>query len=474
MSPPVNKSDPIHIIGATSVEGAAVAQFFLKHGFSKLTAHDTAPAAEFQTRLWNNHPFLTEEEKIKLYQTLRFSPIEFRFASQYLNDLHRAKWVFATQNWRNCPANFPHLWHWHRTKGPVQTMVDLYFAFCPAPIIAITGTNGKTTTTNLLHSILSQERKTYISGNDFTHPQILPQITSLTSKDFLILEISNRQLMDFQHAPDIAILTNITQDHLQEHPSFQDYIQTKLRLIQHQSKAQIAVLNETLPFPQKLPPTQAKVYTFGWSHNANFSVENHWIVQRSPKTAQIAPCHHLALRGKHNLENTLAATAAAYLAGVHPNSIAQGLKSFQGVKNRLQLVRQIEGIQFYNDLAATSPAATKAALQTLQRPVILIAGGYPKGADYFPLAKEISQHAKLLILLESPLKDILLQLPISTPISVASTLREALTIAYQNAQNGDKILFSPSAAGAYQQFVQKEGGFIRMVKKLKRKQKWAS
>lgn len=280
----------------------------------------------------------------------------------------------------------------------ITSSTKLFFKLSKAKIIGVTGTKGKGTTTTLINKIINQSgQKSYIAGNIGT--PALNLLDKLTEKDWVCLELSSFQLQDLDASPHIAVLLNITSEHLDIHQSTQEYQQAKTNLIAHQKETDKVVINadyDTTKDFSKLTP--AKTYYFSRQKKvAGCYVENNQITLNiGNKITAIGHADQLLLRGAHNRENVTAAIAAAFLAGADINSIKEAVFSFKGLKHRLQLIKEVNEVTFYNDSFSTTPETAIAALRSFDKPMTIILGGSSKGSDYTKLAEEINKTHNLI------------------------------------------------------------------------------
>ena len=433
------KSRDVHIAGASSAEGFAIIDFLASLGFTRITAHDTASPDDLRRSFDISHVSLQPAERaVQLDRLLNTLPITRHFGPDYLTDIEHADLIFATQNWfahdRNQPIRIA------RDGGiPVRFLIQLYFNLAAAPIAAVTGTNGKTTVSNLLHHIISRsDIPVLMSGNDRYHPQVLNRLDSLPKTGCLVLEVSNRQLKELERGPHIGIITNIEPDHIEDHGSFEAYIDAKARLFELQSSTDFALINIDNPTAATLiSRAKSRVVPFSTQAvpNPDFSagIRNKTaIFMRDGEAFPLFDATDLRIPGPHNLANSLAAASAAFLIGVAPNVIREAVSSFPGVHNRIEHIQTIDGVDYYDDLASTNPAATRAALMAFSRPVVLIAGGDTKGNlnDYADLGRICTGRLRCLVCLPGAAGEaIAASLDPSIPVHSASDLLEAVTFA---------------------------------------------
>lgn len=335
-------------------------------------------------------------------------------------------------------------------KGiPVISEIELAYHFLKAPLIAITGTNGKTTTTLLTGEMLREEGKRVGIGGNVGEPLIL-FADGKEPWDVLVVEISSFQLERIERfRPHCAVLLNITEDHLDRYPNYKAYIQAKLRIFENQTIEDWAILNRDDPvvmssldrmFGKKLFFTMGKATEEGaFSNGEEIFLRMHSIEERY--SLKEAP-----LKGVHNIENMMAAILAARLFGSSPQTIQKVLNRFQGLEHRLEFVREIGGIRFYNDSKGTNVGSVVKSLQSFSEPVILIAGGKDKKTDLSPLKDLIRRRVKRLILIGEARERMAQELGSFTETLKAESMEEAVSLAYQTSKPGDVVLLSPACS----------------------------
>lgn len=275
----------------------------------------------------------------------------------------------------------------------VTSATKLFFDLCPAKIIGITGTKGKGTTSTLVYQILKENGlDAYLAGN--IGSPILELLPKLNAKSWVVLELSSFQLIDVQKSSHIAVILNITEDHLDWHKDRNEYIKSKIKMAEYQSKKDYAVLNydyrESKNFSKK---TKAKVKYFSTERKVNGSYidDGEIILMINGKRFVVGKTKDLLLRGEHNWENVCAAVVTSSLAGASLNTIKKTIFSFTGLEHRLELVDEFEGIKFYNDSFSTNPQTTIAAVKSFTEPITLILGGSDKGLNYDQMGFEIAK-----------------------------------------------------------------------------------
>jgi UDP-N-acetylmuramoylalanine--D-glutamate ligase len=342
-----------------------------------------------------------------------------------------------------------------RAQGiAVWSEIELAWRFLRGKLIAITGSNGKTTTTSLVAHILKTSNVPTLMGGNIGTPLLALVETSVDTM-VTVAEISSFQLETVEgFRPEIGVLLNLTPDHLDRHVTFEEYAQTKMRMFENQLERDIALLNADDPEVTKRMPAKPKIFWFSRQKRVAtgaFLRDDQIIFRNEGSEVELARLADIPLRGQHNVENVLAACAAAYLAGAIPSAIAAGVKSFRGVEHRLEFVAEISGVQYYNDSKATNVDAAVKALEAFPGPLIVILGGRDKGSPYTPLRELLRERARLALLIGESAEKIAADLGDAVRFENAGTLPQALRIAAAHAQPGDTVLLAP-ACSSFDQF----------------------
>ena len=351
-----------------------------------------------------------------------------------------------------------------RSRGiPVLGELEIAYRFCQAPMIAVTGTKGKSTTVSLIGEILRNRPKCALdkiphSGNICVAGNIgvalSREISALTPEDLVVAEVSSFQLestKDFH--PIVSVILNITPDHLDRHKTMEHYIAAKKRIFANQTRADYIILNADNDIVSRCASETAAQSVFFSNKkilDKGLYVEyNHIVAREVNHHSSLKLCHlsDISLLGAHNIENVLAAAAVGIIFGVPFNAIRDAIIHFHGVEHALEVVAELDGITFINDSKATNVDAVRAALEALEGDIILIMGGYDKGNDYRPLHSLVRTKVKALILLGSYTQRIRAALASETSIYDASTMCEAVQIAYSHATRPD---FIGATAGSYE------------------------
>ena len=336
----------------------------------------------------------------------------------------------------------------------ITSVVNLFFDLCGAKIIGVTGTKGKGTTSTLIYKILKKSGKdVYLSGN--IGAPMLELLPKVGTNSWVVLELSSFQLIDTTKSPYIAVVLNITEDHMDWHKNRNEYVRAKAKIVTNQKKNNYAVLaydyKDSMNF-SKL--TKGIVYYFSKFQRIEGSyIESGKIILRiDNKEHEIGETKNLLLRGEHNWENVCAAVCASYLAGASIQDIKSVIFSFKGLEHRLELVGSINGVKFYNDSFSTNPQTTIAAIKSFSEPLTLILGGYDKGLKYDEMASVISQSNVVNVILigdiSQKLKKLLKKVKYKNNLMELgySKMRKILRTSAKVTDKGGVVLLSPAAA----------------------------
>jgi UDP-N-acetylmuramoylalanine--D-glutamate ligase len=342
-----------------------------------------------------------------------------------------------------------------RAKGiPVWSEIELAWRFLRGKLVAITGSNGKTTTTSLVAHILKTSNVPTLIGGNIGTP-LLALVETSVDTSVTVAEISSFQLETIDSfRPEIGVLLNLTPDHLDRHITFEEYAGAKMRMFENQLEKDIALLNADDPEVTKRMPAKPKIFWFSRQKRVAtgaFLRDDQIIFRHEGSEVELARLADIQLRGQHNVENVLASCAAAYLAGAVPAAIAAGVKSFRGVEHRLEFVAELSGVQYYNDSKATNVDAAVKAVEAFPGPLVVILGGRDKGGPYAPLRELLHERARLALLIGESAEKIAADLGDAVPFENAGTLQQALHIAARHVQAGDTVLLAP-ACSSFDQF----------------------
>jgi UDP-N-acetylmuramoylalanine--D-glutamate ligase len=353
------------------------------------------------------------------------------------------------------PVNEPHLTQARKVGVPVIGEIELTARFLKGRIVAVTGSNGKTTTTALTGEVLAKGGLPVNVGGNIGTPAIT-FVETATDETWNVLEISSFQLETIQtFRPYIAAIINITPDHLDRHGSFEAYAAAKGRIFENQTPQDHAILNADDPTCVAMGKTlKSQVWWFSPKHEVErgaFLHNDHIIFRDGRSDTSIAPVSDLQLKGAHNLENVLVAVSAGAIAGVNPQDIRRALSDFKAVEHRLEYVATINGVQYYNDSKATNVDATIKALESFPRGIHIILGGKDKGSDYTVLKPLLKERAAQVYTIGAAAEKIESHISGAAPVVRAGTLEAAVKRAAANAHQGDVVVLAPACA-SFDQF----------------------
>jgi UDP-N-acetylmuramoylalanine--D-glutamate ligase len=338
-------------------------------------------------------------------------------------------------------------------KITIWSEIELAYRFLEGRLIGITGSNGKTTTTTLVHHILkSAGEETILAGNVGT--PLISYVDAMNSGTISVVELSSFQLeLIEKFRANIGVLLNLTPDHLDRHKSMEAYGAAKARMFENQTEMDAAVLNADDAASLKYAPGKPQVFWFGGKKVARGTYlrgEEIVFVQKDKEEA-VMRVAEIPLPGAHNVENVMAAVTTARLAGVNAEKVASAVRSFAGVEHRLEFVAEIRGVRYYNDSKATNVDATLKALNAFAGRVLIILGGKDKGSDYMALQQALREKAILALLIGVAAEKIESQIGGSVRIEHAGTMERAVKKAAKAAQAGDIVLLAPACA-SFDQF----------------------
>ena len=394
----------------------------------------------------------------------------------YLDQLSDFDLVFRSPG---VPLDLPQIKAAKRRGVIFSSLTQLFFDLCPAKIVGITGTKGKSTTTALIYHIVKGRNggRVYFGGNIGYPPLLL--LPKLTKQDVAILELSSFQLEDLTRSPQIAVVLNIVPEHLNRHKTFAKYLDAKLNLVCYQTKNDYVVIGADHPMAPavaKLTPGKLVKYSVRKILPRGLYLANNEMVYRDITTGRRAIIADIAfspLVGQHNLENVLAAVTVALLLGIKPERIKERLKTFTPLEHRLEPAGEKGQVNFINDSLATTPVATIAALETQTGPVTLILGGSSKKENFKELVNLLSSRPIQGIVLIGDTADKLFKslktAKVKFPFAKAKDFPEAVRMAYAYARPRGTVLFSPACAsfGWFKDAYDRGSQFKKLVKQLK-------
>jgi UDP-N-acetylmuramoylalanine--D-glutamate ligase len=351
---------------------------------------------------------------------------------------------------------------------PVISEIELAYRFIKVPIIAVTGTNGKTTTTTLLGEILKSSGKNVFVGGNIGNPLI--EFAAKPQKaDFIVAEISSFQLQWIEmFKPFVAILLNVTRDHTDYHGSFEEYRRVKSRIFANQTSDDFAIMNGADAQQKEIEANvRARVVKFssqGRLRNGIFIDGDHIILRMTDTGEERYPLDMIHLPGLHNTENAMAAIAAARLCGCPQEDVAIAVKNFRGLPHRIEFVAEKNAVKFYDDSKGTNVGSVERALETFSSPVILLLGGRDKDGNFETLKPMLAEKTKKVILFGEARDRIESLIGREVTVLKKTTLKEAVEDAYNEAQPGDVVLLSPGCA-SFDEFAnyKERGNFFKNV-----------
>lgn len=417
----------------------------------------------------------SQEELGEDYINFREMGAEFSLGEEYLNSIWGADIIFRTPGmYYNHPALIK-----ARQMGKIITSeMEIFFRLCPCKIYAVTGSDGKTTTSSLIAKLFESEGKTVHLGGNIGRA-LLPIIEQIKEDDIAVVELSSFQLISMTTSPDVAVVTNISPNHLDVHGTMEEYIDAKKNLIRYQGENSRTILNldneecmkfaplvrgELIEFSRKeIPEKGAYLGSDGYIYFSNHD-----------NATRLFKSEHIRIPGEHNIENFLAAISAVQ-GDVSTQNMHMVALEFRGVEHRIEFVREYDGVRWYNDSIATSPTRMIAGLNAFNQKLIIIAGGYDKEIPFEPLAPIVNRRVKALILMGQTAKKIETAVRSevnyddkSISIHHANDMENAVEIAREIARTGDIVSLSPASASfdKYDNFEQRGQHFKEIVNNL--------
>ena len=388
-----------------------------------------------------------------------------RLGDGYLDNL-TADLVFRTPGMH---PEIPALQQLRATGAKVTSEMDVFFALCPCTCIAVTGSDGKTTTTTLIAEMLKAAGHTVWLGGNIGTP-LLPLCPQMKESDYAVVELSSFQLMDMTHSPHIAVITNLAPNHLDMHKDMQEYVDAKKNIFAFQNSDDILILNRDNEITDGFTGVGV-TKKFSRQTEAEVCLKDHMIFRGQ---TPVLDSREILLPGVHNIENYM--TAIAAVEGlVDDAAICHVARNFGGVEHRIELVRIVNGVRYYNDSIASSPSRTIAGLKSFPEKVILIAGGYDKHIPYDVLGPYICHSVKTLILggatgpqIRAAVENCPDYTPGNPEILDCGDFTSAVRKAVEIAKEGDVVLMSPASAAfdQFKNFMERGNYFKKLIKEL--------
>ena len=400
--------------------------------------------------------------------------MEFSFGPNNLSKLNGFDIIFRSPS---CMPTLPELQKEVKRGAILTSEIEMLMKLCPGKVIGVTGSDGKTTTTTLIYEILkSNGYHCYLGGNIGT--PLFTKLEEMTPEDMIVLELSSFQLMQMEVSPSISVITNISPNHLNIHKDYEEYIEAKKNIFKYQDEKGIVVLNYDNPITRAAAKeANGKVIFFSSKNKLDDGVivDGDVIKECKDKLRRhILNTKDVALRGMHNYENICAAIAATQTL-VDIEGCTKAVKQFKGVQHRLELIREIDGVKWYNDSIGTSPTRTIAGLKSFDEEIVLIAGGYDKHLDYTPIAKPILEKVVSLILIGDTAPKIFDAVKAEAekqgkeiPIYMCDEFKNIVLVAKKVVKPGQIVLFSPASASfdMFKNFEERGNKFKDLVNSL--------
>ncbi|MCR4434437.1 MAG: UDP-N-acetylmuramoyl-L-alanine--D-glutamate ligase [Clostridiales bacterium] len=418
----------------------------------------------------------TAEELEQELEELEGLNIQYSLGKDYLCNLKGFDIVFRTPGMR---YDLPELLRAREEGAEITSEMEVFFELCPAKIIAVTGSDGKTTTTTLIYKMLEESGYHCWLGGNIGTP-LLNRIEEIKETDLVVLELSSFQLQTMKRSPHIAVVTNVSPNHLDVHKSMEEYVEAKKNIFKFQSQSDKVILNYDNPVTREFASQTAGQVLFFSRKNAldrGLVLKDGWLTNKDrDRELKLVKSEEIAIPGEHNVENYLAA-AAAVSDYVKLEAVARVAKTFKGVEHRIEFVREIGGVRFYNDSIASSPTRAIAGLNSFNQKVILIAGGKDKNIPYDILGQAIAEKVKVLILIGQTALKIKAALKAEIektgkgkdiPVVECNSYEEIVSTAYRLAEPGDVVLFSPASTSfdMFKNFEERGNRFKELVNKL--------
>lgn len=410
-----------------------------------------------------------------IYNELNNAGVSFRLGESYLDNLSDFDVIFRSPGMY---FNHPKLIEARKNGVAVTTEMEVFFELCPCKIYAVTGSDGKTTTTSVITEFLSASGITVHKGGNIGRA-LLPIIEDIKETDAAVVELSSFQLLSMRQSPDVAVITNIAPNHLDVHGTMDEYIAAKVNLIAHQNAFSRTVLNQdnelTNNLSSQVRGTLVKFSRKTVPERGAFLREDGMLCYND--MGNVTPVVHMddiRIPGLHNVENYLTAISAVW-GEVSVDTIKDVAKNFGGVEHRIEFVRELNGVKWYNDSIATSPTRVLAGLNSFRQKLIVIMGGYDKKIPFEPMAETVCEKVKVMILMgitapkiEAAVTGCAAYSNDHPVILHADSMEDAVEKANAIAENGDIVTLSPACASfdLYPNFEVRGNHYKRLVKEL--------
>ena len=427
--------------------------------------------AELKVTVCDKSPRERVEEQAAELESLG---AKLRLGPDYLAKIHKADIIFRTPG---LSPNTPELQKAVEGGSILTSEMELFFRLCPCPIIGVTGSDGKTTTTTLISEFLKEAGKNVYLGGNIGRP-LLPDVDGMTPDDVAVVELSSFQLMSMDRSPNVAVFTNLSPNHLDYHHTMEEYTSAKLNIFCHQRPEDRAVFNYDNDITRslsKMAVGQAMLFSRKQKLEEGVYLRDNAIwLTNSMGSREVLPLADIRIPGVHNIENYMAAIAA--VDGVVPDKCVRAVaQRFTGVEHRIELVRELDGVKYYNDSIGTSPTRTMACLDSFDQKLIIIAGGYDKGVPFTQLGIAMVEKVKVLILtgdtapaIKKAVEEAEGYAESGLRLIETEDLAAAVAAARDAAQAGDVVVLSPACAAfdRFKNFMERGRVFKRLVNEL--------
>lgn len=390
----------------------------------------------------------SEAELGEIVENLKAKGVKLVVGKDYLTKLKGYEVIFKTPSMR---IDSPELLDAKREGAYITSEMEEFIKYCPGKIYGVTGSDGKTTTTTLIYKMLSEQGyKTWVGGNIGT--PLFSKIEEISKEDRVVLELSSFQLMTIHENMEVALITNLSPNHLDMHNGMEEYINAKKNIYLNQTNDNLLILNRDNSITRDMvDEAKGRVFLFSISDKvdkgAYYYNDKLYVMGK-----EVCSKNEVKLKGMHNIENLLAAFCCVY-EDVSLETMKKVAATFAGVEHRMEFIRELNGVEYYNDSIASSPTRTLAGLKAFGRPVILIAGGYDKKISFDILAEEGYPYIKALILLgvtknkiKEAFEKVIEKNNTQLRIIVVESFEEAIKVSRHEAKEGDIVTLSPACA----------------------------
>lgn len=423
----------------------------------------------------------SQQQLGETYNELARIGVEFHLGPHYLDYLHDVDTIFVTPGMRK---DIPALQAARKRGIEISSEMQLFLALCKARVIAVTGASGKTTTTTLIGEIMTAAGHDVIIGGNIGTP-LIEKVNTISEDQWVVLELSSFQLENLHASPEVALVTNITPNHLDMHGTMEAYVEAKKQIYRFQSDNDWLVLNDDDHWADEMDlEARGNVRRFsskGSVKRGAYVDGERLVIARSGQERrtleQVCLTSDIRLLGEHNIDNVLAAVTVADLCGVRLSTMRDVITSFTGVPHRLEFVREAGGVKYYNDSIATTPTRTAAGIRSFREPIVLIAGGYDKGIPFDELKEAMDERVKAVVTYGQASEKIVKTLRKDgdsvhrLTVYEADDFEQAVKKAHDLAEPGDVVLLSPGCAsyGAFRNFEERGLCFQNLVHDLTEK-----